>query len=382
MNHDDGMTQEGCPTWESSMVDQDVFSHEQRRLGTVWTVLGLTTELPKDGDWFRFTLGGRSIFVQRFGESIKGYENVCPHRFYPLRNENKGNGVIRCGFHHWQFNKEGEAVGIPHCQQLFGKTPKELGVRLQSVEIATCGSLIFGRFPSPEETETLEQYLGEAWAILRSMCGLNSAPHFLQTKVVANWKPLYHVTMDDYHIVAVHPSTFGKHGYLDEKNVRYYRFGRHSAFFDGASDNALKEMEEECRSDRYRCKEYRIMQIFPNLLVAQIKAVTSWYILVQQYVPEAHDQTTVRVWYFLAPFPIEDKSWLHQAFRRYIEFWQPPFVRHYIRKITGEDHAVCEQIQSIAKQIKGGPILGLEEQRIAWFEEAYAQTISGKNFQR
>lgn len=369
------MTSEESLAWNRSMVDPDAFSREQESLGNLWTLLGMTTDIPHDGDWFRTTLGGCSVFVQRFGEAIKAYENVCPHRFYPLRNEEKGNGIIRCGFHHWQFNKEGEAVGIPHCQQLFGKTPRELNVRLRRVEISMCGSLIFGRFPSSGEQESLEEYLGSAWTILGAMCSPRSSTRYLESRVAANWKPLYHVTMDDYHIVAVHPSTFGKYGYLDEKNVNYFRFGLHSAFFDGVSDKALDEMVADCRSGSYRPREYRIMQFFPNLLVAQVKAVTSWYILVQQYVPEAHNRTRVRVWYFLAPFPAQDRTWIHAAFRRYIEFWQPPFMRHYIRKITGEDHEVCEKIQTISRQINGSPILGLEEKRIAWFEEAYSKAV-------
>ena len=106
----------------------------------------------KDGDWFRATLGRRGVFVQRFGEELRGFENVCVHRFFPLRVENKGNGPIRCGFHHWQYNKDGLAVGIPKCKELFGITPRELGARLRTIDVAVCGSLIFGRFRDDEHT--------------------------------------------------------------------------------------------------------------------------------------------------------------------------------------------------------------------------------------
>jgi phenylpropionate dioxygenase-like ring-hydroxylating dioxygenase large terminal subunit len=130
------------PAWARSLIDPASFEHEQTRLGQTWTLLGVITDIANDGDLFRTILGGRSIFVQRFGQDLRGFENVCAHRFYPLRTKDKGNGPIRCGFHHWQYNKDGLAVGIPKCQELYGVSPRELDARLKPVEIATCGILV------------------------------------------------------------------------------------------------------------------------------------------------------------------------------------------------------------------------------------------------
>jgi phenylpropionate dioxygenase-like ring-hydroxylating dioxygenase large terminal subunit len=202
------------PAWARSLIDPASFEHEQTRLGQIWTLLGVVTDVANDGDWFRTILGGRSIFVQRFGEDLRGFENVCAHRFYPLRTQDKGNGPIRCGFHHWQYNKDGLAVGIPKSQELYGQSPRELDARLKPVELATCGILIFGRFPAAEKAETLEQFLGIGFNILQAMCDLKSTPYRLIANIAANWKLGFHISLDDYHIVAVHPDTFGKSGYL------------------------------------------------------------------------------------------------------------------------------------------------------------------------
>ncbi len=370
------MSANNRPAWAQALADPASFEREQAQLAQSWTLLGLTTDMPNDGDWIRATLGRRSVFVQRFGDTLSGFENICVHRFYPLRTKDKGNGAIRCGFHHWQYNKEGLAVGIPLCQELFGMTPRELGARLNPIEVATCGMMIFGRFPAPDATETLEQYLGEAFPILQIMCNRNTAPNYLESEVAANWKPLFHVTLDDYHIVAVHPSSFGKKGYLKQAIVHYFRFGRHSAYFPGAGNDTIASMAAECRDGTYRAKVYRIFQFFPNLTVVQLRASRSWYILLMQYIPIAVDRTLVRTWFCPAPFPIDDSSWLHRLLRRYIELFLPLFVRYYIRKITGEDHAICEQTQLVANQIDGWPILGLQEERIAWFEDSYAKAMA------
>jgi phenylpropionate dioxygenase-like ring-hydroxylating dioxygenase large terminal subunit len=59
------------------LTDPAAFAHEQAQLARVWTLLGLTADVSNDGDWFRATLGGRSVFVQRFGDTLRGFENRC-----------------------------------------------------------------------------------------------------------------------------------------------------------------------------------------------------------------------------------------------------------------------------------------------------------------
>jgi phenylpropionate dioxygenase-like ring-hydroxylating dioxygenase large terminal subunit len=370
------------PDWAVALSDPASFSREQTRLGFLWTLLGLITDIPNNGDWFRGTLGGRSVFVQRFDDSLVGFENVCAHRFFPLRTKDRGNGPIRCGFHHWQYNKEGVAVGIPKCVEMFGVTPRELNAKLTPVEIATCGILIFGRFAGARDTETLEQSFGESFSILQAMWSIKHAPYQIKAKIRANWKLLYHITLDDYHVVAVHPGTFGKEGYLPNDRVRYFHMGRHSAYFYGADGHELSKMADECRRGDYRPENYRIFQIFPNLLTVHFQAALNWYVLIQQYIPVAFDHTLSRSWFFQAPFPSVDRTWVHGLLRRLVA----PFVRYvlpfYIQKIGNEDNRVCEQIQSVAHQIKKFPILGRHEERIAWFEEVFSTVMSGELAER
>ena len=50
-------------------------------------------------------------------------------------------------------------------------------------------------------------------------------------------------------------------------------------------------------------------------------------------------------------------------------------VRFYQDRTAREDHEVCERLQRVAGQIEGWPILGSQETRIGWFEEAYAKAV-------
>src|SRR5215467_8090535 len=113
-------------SWARSLVDPTAFALEQARLAHVWTFLGLAHDLARDGDWMTASLGTRSVFVQRFGDELRGFENVCAHRFHPLRTGERGNGPLVCGFHHWRYDKDGRAIGIPACEQTFGMVSRAL----------------------------------------------------------------------------------------------------------------------------------------------------------------------------------------------------------------------------------------------------------------
>src|SRR5260370_2238755 len=106
--------------WARALVDPNAFAAEQARLAHVWTFLGLTRDVARDGDWFCASLATRSVFVQRVGAELKGFENLCAHRFYPLRHADKGHGPIVCGFHHWRYDNDGRPLGIPLCEEAFG----------------------------------------------------------------------------------------------------------------------------------------------------------------------------------------------------------------------------------------------------------------------
>jgi phenylpropionate dioxygenase-like ring-hydroxylating dioxygenase large terminal subunit len=362
------------PRWAASAADEHAFQQEQARLGRIWTLLGLTLDVAKDGDWFTAELGGRSVFVQRFGDKLKGFENRCAHRFYPLRTKEKGNGPIKCGFHEWAYNQEGRAISIPRCKELFGVTPRELNARIAPIEVATCGSLVFGRFQHPHDTRSLNEYLGEAVPIIETMCTIKKQPNTMSMLIDANWKICYHISLDDYHSPAVHPTTFGKGGYLSRQALQYFRFGWHNAFFPGADENSFAAMVEGCKNGTYTPVRYRIFQFFPNLLIALFRA-QYWYVNVQQYVPVAHDRSLLRSWYYRAPFDTGQNA-LMRVYDKISEPSRKYFVEYFIRKVHAEDNEVVERMQTVASQLGGWPNVGYAEERIKWFEEAYAKAIA------
>lgn len=120
----------------AARVSSEAFAAEREALATCWTFLGFEHQVAVADDWFRTMIGGRSIIVQRFKLGLAAFEKKCAHRGYPLRHSDRGNGPLLCGFHHWRYNHEGLALGIPNCLDMYGTTPRELRAKLRSVELA------------------------------------------------------------------------------------------------------------------------------------------------------------------------------------------------------------------------------------------------------
>lgn len=368
------------PVWIRAAVSAEGFAHEQAALGKLWAFVGLVSDIPEDGDWFRATVGGRSIFVQRFDKELRAFENRCAHRFYPLRTADHGNGPIVCGFHHWRYNREGRAVGIPMCKELFGGAiPRDLDLAIPRLDLDCCGDLIFVRLPQAEPGETLREFLAEGFPILERMCSAQTKPLRFRLKIDAHWKFSHHISLDDYHIVAVHPTSFGKGGYLKSDVVNYYRFGRHSAFLETQEKDRLNAVGRAIADGSYRPSHYAIFNIFPNFLVSQFHTARlfgseNWYISVMRYVPVTHDRSEAHVWMFKAPFP-HTEGRLARMLRPYVDRFLPPIVARFARKIMIEDNDVCEGQQRLASQVEDEQVLSAQEERIGWFEDAYRNAL-------
>ncbi|HUK58867.1 MAG TPA: SRPBCC family protein [Stellaceae bacterium] len=362
--------------WRRGLVDGDVFRSEQARLRSIWTLIGLTTELRRDGDWIARDLWGHSVFVQRFGDTIKGFENRCAHRFHPVRNADNGNGPVRCGFHGWRYDQDGVAVAIPMCGELFGCTPGELNARLSPVEISVCGTLIFGRIDACGARESLPEYLGAMAPILETLSAEAGPAQRFDRPVAANWKLTYQITLDDYHIVAVHPSTFGAGGHRTRDSLSYFRAGPHIAMMGAKTRNpTLAAMSEACRAGHYEPDGYRIFHIFPNLVVLHTRNMRRWFVLVAQHRALAVDRTLVRTWVFPASFGLP-RSAAERITDMVLDLPLTLIMRTGASMIAAEDNAVCARLQSVAHQTSGVPILGAEEERVAWFDEAYARIMA------
>jgi phenylpropionate dioxygenase-like ring-hydroxylating dioxygenase large terminal subunit len=377
MSHQEKLT--FIPDWAKAISDEAYFAQEQACLGEVWHFLGFESDIPKVNDWFRTRLGGRSIFVQRFKEGLRAFENICPHRFNQIRCEDKGNSPVVCGFHHWRFDSHGDAVGIPKCKEYYGKTPKEIDARLHAVELAVCGGFIFGRLGGGP---TLQEWLGDGFDILNHICADLTFGGQFSSEINAHWKIVVGAFLDDYHIVAVHPSTFGANGYLRNERLNYVRFGAHNVFFFGTQHKDLSLIRQACQTNTFESQSYAFFQFFPMFFVGIKKVARVFgddyaYLIVENFIPQWRNKTHLQVRFFIMPFS-RPSGFFRRCTRKVVTSIINIIYRYTVTKITKEDIQVCENIQQVSHQIQGEIRPSALEERLGWFEDVYAKYVTNR----
>jgi phenylpropionate dioxygenase-like ring-hydroxylating dioxygenase large terminal subunit len=363
-----------------ALFDAEAFEDEQARLGRLWTFMGCASDLPGPDHWFRTRLGGRSVFLQRFAEGVRGFVNRCAHRAYPLRTADQGQGPVVCGFHHWRYNAQGEAAGIPNCQDGFGTNPRGVGRRLAPLDVDQCGDLIFARIPG--EQASLRSFLGPAFDVLALLCADTGGAARARLSTRANWRLVQWISMDEYHLAAVHPDSFGKKGrYIARKSLNYARLGPHSSYFLGEHSGSMEDWATLLREGRRDPIGYRIIHLFPDTAVFLPPGVAFGgehfrYAIILRQRAMAFDRTETQVWTFRTRAAAEARGLISRALEP-LEPLRLRLARHLCLKVLREDRVVCERLQEEARQITPDPLYGAAERRVAWFNDAYSQAMQG-----
>lgn len=331
------------------------FADEQRALGThCWQFVGIADELAVDDAWIRRTLFGRDVFVQRFEDELRGYANICQHRGFPLRRTREGIGPVECGFHKWRYGRDGVPNHIPRNAELFGLSKEQRqALALPLVRVEAVGRFVFATW-SPT-APTLRDYLGalhdvyaSASAVLGPCIYRESAP------LAASWKLHVEISLDDYHIESVHPTTFGAAQPLQPHNVVYQRAGLHSWYLKRRDANwSFDGFWRDVREGRLDRAGYKIFNPFPGGLFAVMREgcfATSVTAL-------AEHASVVDAYLFAWADP--DPATVHDE------------VAAYYADVFREDRQAVERW---AHAVPG--VRGKFEERIGWFYDALG-SISG-----
>lgn len=351
----------------AAFEDRELFGVEQRLIGErCWTLLGPAEWVATDGAWMTGRIANREVFVQRFGDRLVGFENVCSHRFSQLRDGRRGSGPIQCPYHAWLFNAQGVPIGIPHCRELFGVAPHQLADRrLRPVQVVARGHMVFACLAGADQSPGFESALGR-WSILLDALGGRSLELFSgQEQIIkANWKLGFQNTLDDYHIVAVHPKSFGSRGWLQPDQFRYESDGAHHAMVVLKSTGGLGNIDADAVVAAIRQGEavpvdYAIYHYFPDLLIA---FVAGRVVMVTRYESIGVDETRVRTYLFDMPPP--DGTGLNAPRRK--------AMASYIGSLLEEDREAVERWNMGLQQAWEAPLHSHQEQRLSQFERSWA----------
>jgi phenylpropionate dioxygenase-like ring-hydroxylating dioxygenase large terminal subunit len=240
--------------------------------------MGLSTRLPKPGDYLTEDVAGMPVLLTRGADGeVRAFANICRHRGAPVA---QGCGNVRafvCPYHGWTYDPEGKLLGTTDKVGFAGIDLANHGlVRLPAAEKH---GVMFVR-PKPiaagkGASIDVDAELGGLVPDLEAL-QLASYPIFSTDRVAPriNWKFAIDTFLEGYHIPHLH-----------RKTIAPYFIGNVGTF-DGAglhgrmcvartSIDAVRPLPEAERN--YRPHVISIYQLFPNsILIWQVDHIEIW----------------------------------------------------------------------------------------------------------
>ncbi|MEO9586620.1 MULTISPECIES: SRPBCC family protein [Marinobacter] len=276
-------------------------------LGKGWAALGFTSDLPMDGFAKPYEFMGLPLAIMRNRDGeFKVFHNVCSHRgMILLTEETEVEGMVRCPYHSWTYDLNGNLKGTPHIGG-YGKHKAEGFVcekhGLREVRSHVWAGMVFINLSGDAvDFDTYIEPLKERWS---DLCGregwdnLNIAPtgSQMQLEVKCNWKLAVENYCESYHLPWVHPS-LNTYSPLDQ----HYNLvvsdnmsgqGSHTYNLSDVAGTHLPRFPS-WPQDRLRQAEY--ISLYPNVLLG-LQADHFFAIILE---PKAHDRTleNLRVFY-------------------------------------------------------------------------------------
>ena len=245
-----------------------------------WIVVGVSSSVPEVGDAKPFNLMGIPLLILRDkNNKIKVFHNVCSHRGMILvKEECKLKNTIRCPYHSWSYNFNGELIATPHVGGMnIHETEGFIKSKSNLKEISThvWMDLIFINVnKNKKDFEESIDPLEKQWSKFISKEDQKLIRHardfgYFNMEVKSNWKLAIENYCESYHLPWVHPelnrvSNLKDHYHIEDLTETFSGQGsnKYSQQFDG---NKKLSTFPNWPSDLYQNSEY--ISLFPNVML-------------------------------------------------------------------------------------------------------------------
>jgi len=245
-----------------------------------WIVVGVSSSVPEVGDAKPFNLMGIPLLILRDkNNKIKVFHNVCSHRGMILvKEECKLKNTIRCPYHSWSYNFNGELIATPHVGGMnIHETEGFIKSKSSLKEISThvWMDLIFINVnKNKKDFEESIDPLEKQWSKFISKEDQKLIRHardfgYFNMEVKSNWKLAIENYCESYHLPWVHPelnrvSNLKDHYHIEDLAETFSGQGsnKYSQQFDG---NKKLLTFPNWPKDLYQNSEY--VSLFPNVML-------------------------------------------------------------------------------------------------------------------
>ncbi|WP_017345485.1 aromatic ring-hydroxylating oxygenase subunit alpha [Pantoea sp. A4] len=170
-----------------------------------WLFVGMSSEIPKKGDYFTVEIGQNPVLILRDGEGkISAFHNTCRHRGSRLCSKERGKVAnLVCPYHQWTYDLKGNLL-FAGSETNPGFDMKQHG--LKRAHCKTAGGFIFVCLAESAPVSdfddfllTLEEYM-EPYDVENTKLAVESNMYER-----ANWKLVIENNRECYHCAGSHP---------------------------------------------------------------------------------------------------------------------------------------------------------------------------------
>ena len=181
-----------------------------------WVVIGVASSLPNIGDAKPYDLLDLPLLIVRNKQNkIKVFHNICSHRGVKLvHKEGKIKNVIRCPYHSWSYNFDGELIATPHIGGMNKHTHPQFNKsksNLKEIRSYIWLDLIMvnisnNEMPFDKYIKPLSDRWSKFWKNSdRDMIKHSNDYGYFKLEAKCNWKFAIENYCESYHLPWVHP---------------------------------------------------------------------------------------------------------------------------------------------------------------------------------
>jgi choline monooxygenase len=229
-----------------------------------WQAVARTAQLEKPGQYVSATVANEPVVVVRGTDSeLRAFYNVCRHHAMTIMNEPCGHALhLRCPYHGWTYNLEGELRGVTEFDGVRNFERKDNG--LVPVRVETWENFVFVNLDPG--AEPLEQFLGALVGLAKPL--VFDKLQFVERRsytLNCNWKVYVDNFLDGgYHVPHMHK---GLNSVLDYTNYTIENVDR--TCVQSSPVSVDKSSEVSAANTRKGDRAYYFWQ-YPNFML-------NWY---------------------------------------------------------------------------------------------------------
>jgi phenylpropionate dioxygenase-like ring-hydroxylating dioxygenase large terminal subunit len=294
---------------KDAYFSQEHFEQEQRLLWSkTWQWVARESELTNPGDYVTCVVAQQPLLVIRTQSgTLQAMYNVCPHRGAQiLQDKGHCHQRIRCAYHAWNFDFEGNLRGLPQPERF----PSDIKAttKLAPVQVDTWGGFVFVNLDTNAEsladymagfTDYLETY-EYAWEDLQQI-------DLWSYHEPVNWKFSVENYCECYHLPVVHAQSLKC---FDPGAIQYTPKGKHYQIEVPWTES---EAVEHHPSFAGKPKRHSLQGlIFPNMMINTAKDMVSVFYLT----PLTPETTLFEVFIYQSPQQQVAFPYQQEAFRK------------------------------------------------------------------